>query len=70
MNNEKFKLITRRIIAWAFGGLAIASLGFIVIWDTINIAECNEMASTALGGLIAVVSGIIGYYFAKKTSEE
>lgn len=74
-NNEKFKLITRRFIAWGVGGLAAAALVFVVVWSQINNVVCpkcggNALADVAIGGLIAIVSGIIGFYFSKKISEE
>ncbi|GAJ16495.1 unnamed protein product [marine sediment metagenome] len=70
-NNDKFKLITRRYIAWGLGGLATATLVFVVVWSQITGAVCpecggNEMASVAIGGLIAIVSGVIGFYFSRE----
>lgn len=69
-NGEHFKLITRRYLAWGLGGLATASLVFVVVYSLIFECGCREMASTAIGGLIAIVTGLIGFYFGKKASEE
>lgn len=68
-DSDKFKLITRRVIAWGLGGVATLALAFVVVWSQICPGESNEMASTATGGLIAIVSGIIGFYFSKKVRE-
>lgn len=70
-NNEKFKLTTRRYIAWGLGGLATAALVFVVVWSQITGAVCtkcggNDMASVAIGGLIAIVAGVIGFYFSRE----
>ncbi len=69
-NNEKFKLTTRRYLAWGLGGLATTGSVFAVVWHQIFGTGCSEIASTALGGLLVIIGGIIGFYFAKKTSEE
>ena len=70
-NNEKFKLTTRRYIAWGLGGLATATLVFVVVFSLITGTVChecggNDMASVAIGGLIAIVSGVIGFYFSRE----
>lgn len=69
-NNDKFKLITRRYIALGFGGLATATLCFIVIWSLLCETGCREMAMAALGGLIAIVMGVVNTYLGKKVKEE
>lgn len=69
-DNELFKLTTRRFIAWGLGGLATSALAFAVIWHQIMGSGCSEIASTASGGLLVIIGGIVGYYFGKKTSEE
>ncbi len=70
-NNEKFKLTTRRYIACGLGGLATAALVFVVVWSQITGAVCHEcggnaLADVAVGGLIAIVSGVIGFYFSRE----
>lgn len=67
-NNEKFKLVTKRILAWGIGGLAIATIAFIGVWGTIT--EQPELVTLAGGGLIGLIGSIVGFYFGKKTSEE
>lgn len=64
-NHELFRLTTRRYIAFGLGGLATLGMVFAVIWSQIT-GTCQEMGMVALGGLIAIVSGIIGYFFGKK----
>lgn len=71
MDNDHFKLTTRRYLAWGLGGLATASLVFVVVWSQITGAVCskcggNALADVAIGGLIAIVSGVIGFYFSRE----
>ena len=68
--DNRFKLLTRRYLAWGLGAIATATLSFVVIWSLITETGCREMASTAVGGLIAVVTGLIGFYFGKRVKEE
>lgn len=68
MENEKFKLITRRYLAWGLGGVAVATIAFIGVWGAIH--NQAELVTLAGGGLIAIISGLVGFYFGKKTSEE
>lgn len=70
-NNEKFKLTTRRYIAWGLGGLATATLVFVVVFSLITgtyvpSAGGNALADVAVGGLIAIVAGVIGFYFSRE----
>jgi len=62
------KLQTRRWLAWGIIGIGVSTESFLAIWGAIT----GEMALVTLAGgaLIAQVSGIAGYYFGKKTSEE
>lgn len=69
-NNDKFKLITRRYLAWGLAFLICGALVFVVIYSLIFTMGCRELAMAAMGGLIAIISRIIGDYFGKKTSEE
>ena len=67
-NEEKFKLMTRRWVAWiviamaAIASLVIVSLG---IWN-------NDMTMVVFGGqfLFVEAAGVTGYYFGKSTKEE
>jgi len=67
-NNEKFKLISRRYLAWPIGWLYAGTVSFITVWGALS----GQMELIALGGgMIGTGIGfILGYYFAKKTSEE
>ncbi len=66
--NERFKLFTRRVIAWSVGGVALGTVAFAGIFGTLN----NEMqlATLSLGILGTTLGSIIGFYFGKKTGEE
>ena len=68
MNNEQFKLNTKRYLAWGIGGLATATVAFTGIWGTIT--NQIELVTLAIGGLIGVLGSVMGYYFGKKVSEE
>lgn len=68
MENEKFKLVTRRYLAWGAVGLAIITLAFAAVWSVLN--GITELATLTLGMLGNVVIGVIAFYFGKKTSEE
>jgi len=67
-NEEHYKLVTRRYIAWSIGALATATVAFIGVWGAVT--KQSELVTLAGGGLIGLVGSIIGYYFSKKTSEE
>ncbi|MBA7641614.1 hypothetical protein ES703_49299 [subsurface metagenome] len=67
-NNEKFKLVTRRYLAWGAVGIAILTLAFAAGWSVVN--GVTALATLTLGMLGNVVIGVIAFYFAKKTSEE
>jgi len=67
-NNEKFKLITRRGLAWGAVGVAILTLAFAAgfsVWNGIM-----ELATLTLVALSNIIIGVIAFYFGKKTSEE
>ena len=68
MENELFKLFTRRCLAWAVAGVAIATLSFASVWAVIN--GIMELATLTLGMLGTTIATIVGFYFGKKTSEE
>ena len=66
--DQRYKLVTRRYIAWVMGTLATATVAFIGVWGAVQ-GE-SELVSLAGGGLIGLVGSIVGFYFSKKTSEE
>jgi len=68
MDNEKFKLLTRRYLAWGATGIAISTLAFAATWSVIH--GIIELATLTLGMLGNVIIGVIAFYFGKKTSEE
>lgn len=68
MNNELFKLVTRRYLAWGFAGIASCVLAFIAVWGAVK--GQTELVTLAGGGLLAEIGTLIGFYFGKKTSEE
>lgn len=67
-NNEKFKLNTRRYLAWGIGGGSVSVIAFVGIWGTLT--NQPTLVTLAGGGLIGFIGAIVGYYFGKKTSEE
>jgi len=68
MDNELFKLRTRRYIAWGSVGIAVSTLAFAAGWSVIH--GIMELATLTLGMLGNVIIGVIAFYFGKKTSEE
>jgi len=68
MDNELFKLRTRRYIAWGAVGIAISTLAFAAGWSVIY--GIMELATLTLGMLGNMIIGVIAYYFGKKASEE
>ena len=67
-NEEHYKLVTRRYIAWGIGALATTTVAVIVVWGAVT--DQSEFVTLAGGGLIGLIGSIIGFYFIKKTSEE
>ena len=68
MDNELFKLITRRYLAWGIGGLFTLTVAFITVWGAIRGPEA--LVTAGLGIIGVSVGAVIGFYFGKKTSEE
>ncbi len=68
MENELFKLVTRRYIAWGFVAIATLILGFIAVWGAVT--EQTALVTLAGGGLLAELGTAIGFFFGRKTSEE
>lgn len=67
-NNEKFKLVTKRGLAWGLGGLFGGTIAFTAGWGVVyNIPEFVTLAIGIAGTSIGL---ILGFYFAKKLSEE
>ena len=68
MSNEQYKLTTRRYLAWCIGGLFSGTASFLVVWG----AFTGILGFVTAGiGIVGVGLGaIIGFYFAKKLSEE
>lgn len=67
-NNELYKLITRRYIAWGFIATATLVICFIAVWGAIT--EQIALVTLAAGGLLTEIGTALGFYFSKKTSEE
>ena len=68
MDNDLFKLITRRYLAWGVGGSFAVTACFVTIYGALTaqtefVAGGLSIASTSIGF-------VLGYYFAKKTNEE
>ena len=68
MENDKFKLETRRYLAWGAVGIGMVTLSFGAVWSVLH--GIMEIATLTLGMLGTTIAGVIGYYFGKKTSEE
>ena len=68
MENEKFKLVTRRGLAWGAVWVAVITLAYTAIWSVVN--GVTEIATLTLGMLGNITIGVIAFYFGKKTSEE
>ena len=68
MDNELFKLRTRRYLAWGVGGLAVLVIGFIAVWGAVQ--GMTELVTLAGGILATTLGAVTGYYFSTKISEE
>ena len=68
MDNEKFKLITRRYLAWGVVALACLTGAFIAVWGAIT--GIDAYVTLGAVGLLELAAGALGFYFGKKTSEE
>jgi len=67
-NNEKYKLVTRRGLAWGVGAVALGTVAFAGILGVLN--GTTELVTLSLGILGTTLGSIVGFYFGKKTSEE
>lgn len=68
MDNEKFKLLTRRWIALPLVSAAIAGGLFLVVFGALS--HQLELVTLGGGALFTQLGGVVGFYFAKKLSEE
>ena len=68
MNNEHFKLITRRYLAWGVAGLATITVAFAGVWGVVT--GTIELVTLSLGILGTTIGSVVGFYFSKKISEE
>ncbi|GAI76457.1 unnamed protein product [marine sediment metagenome] len=68
MDSEKFKLNTRRYLAWGVVYIACFTGAFIAVWGALN--RMDAYVTMAVVGLLELAAGVIGFYFGKKTSEE
>jgi len=68
MDNEKYKLFTRRFLAWWTVGIATATGAFIAVWGAI--IGVDAYVTLGAVGLLELAAGALGFYFGKKTSEE
>jgi len=69
-NNERYKLVTRRYLAWGAVWTAIGVASAVLILESVGKISCPQLASAALGFLATATGVVLGFYFAKKTSEE
>lgn len=67
-NNERFKLVTRRVVFWGFAAIATLTLAFIAVWGALN--DQIEYVTLAAGGLLTELGAVIAFLTAKKISEE
>jgi len=68
VNNEKFKLITRRILAVGIALPIAYSLCFGLIYGILT--EATEIVTLCAGILGTGLGAIIGFYFKSKVQEE
>lgn len=66
--NEKFKLNTRRYLAWGVAFIACTTGAFVAVWGALN--GIDAYVTLGAVGLLELAAGVIGYFFGKKTSEE
>ena len=68
MENEKFKLMSRRGLAWGIGGLFALTVAFVAIWGVFTAKDAY--VTMAVGICATSIGGILAFYFGKKISEE
>jgi hypothetical protein len=70
MNNDDYKLKTKRYLAWVSVWSAIGAAVAVLIMESLGKISCPQLASSALGFLSTATGVILGFYFAKKIKEE
>lgn len=68
MNNELFKLITRRWVALPLVGAAIAAGLFMVVYGAIS--EQMELATMGGAALFVELGTVTSFFFVRRLSEE
>ena len=68
MENELFKLVTRRLIFWFFVPLATLTLTFFTVWGALT--EQIELVTLGAGALAVELGTIIAFLTSKKLSEK
>lgn len=68
MNNEVFKLVTRRYVALPLVGAAVAAGLFMVVYGAIS--EQIELVTMGGAALFTEMGAVTAFYFSKKLSEE
>lgn len=68
MNNELFKLVTRRYVALPLVGAAIVAALFMVVYGALS--GQIELATMGGAALFTEMGAVTTFYFAKKLSEE
>lgn len=68
MNNDLFKLVTRRWVALPLVGAAIAAGLFMVVYGAIS--KQLELATMGGAALFVELGSVTAFFFAKKMSDE
>ena len=68
MDEQKYKLVTRRILAWGVIFLIVPAVAFAIIYGAVTRQTDIFTAGMTGGGTMAGVA--LTYYFTTKTSEE
>ena len=68
MDNELFKLVTRRWVGLPLVGTALVAGLFMVVYGALS--GMTELATMGAGALFFELGAVTGFYFGKKTSEE
>lgn len=65
MNNEHFKMQTRRILAWGLGAIAALTIAFVTVWGAIQ--GIIELVTLGVGVFAGFLSALGIFYFSKET---
>jgi len=68
VDNDNYKLVTRRWLAWGVGGLFSLTVCFTAVWSVIYGLDSYVTLAVGIAGVS--IGAVLGYYFGKKTSEE